>query len=521
MRITLILTWLLLALGARGTTPEVGKDALRRLVKLPTVVFQSNWSFDPEAGFTLGSSSEDVSLQINALQKKLKNNLNDAEAFLQLGDLYATNHDAGLAQKMWAKSADLFRRRLESQPDDELLLAGLGHALQGTGRLPEAESILRKAVQLAPKQWRCRVALGRLLDAAARGDIVQLAAAAGSTPPPVALAQRRVSEAGECFDQAVALAPEEAEVYFRRGLHRCLRNIIQAAVRVAGGESKDDVEQLNHTFPAEALDDLQHASRLRPQDYALIGNTVLFEIYSASARQGEVNWSAFTWTALPDKSQRDIRESITRLENLAEESDPQLAAGALEALGILEGQVLHEPRSAATHLRRALALNPSRDQAWEALVAVLAQSARYEDLLTVCEDRLKQNDTPRAHLLLAKAYEKLKLWDESEAEILIAVKQEPNNFTATLALAALLLKHSGDDSFLPQANTWLGRSEMLLNQTPAPERNLQQVIDLTLTRSIYFALTDEVAAAREFAEAVIKRDQSNKLAQDILSAMDY
>jgi tetratricopeptide (TPR) repeat protein len=234
-----------------------------------------------------------------------------------------------------------------------------------------------------------------------------------------------------------------------------------------------------------------------------------------------VDWAGFNWTALPDKSQRSIREAVTRLENLAEDSDPQLAAGALEALGILQGQILHEPLGAISNLHRALALDPSRDQAWEALVAVLAQSGRFEELLSVCEDRLKQKDTPRAHLLLAKAYEKLKLWDESEAEILVAVKQEPNNFTATLALAALMLKHTSDDSFLPEANTWLGRSEMLLNQTPAPERNLQQVIDLTLTRSIYFALTDEVATAREFAQAVIKRDQSNKLAQDILSAMDY
>jgi tetratricopeptide (TPR) repeat protein len=172
-------------------------------------------------------------------------------------------------------------------------------------------------------------------------------------------------------------------------------------------------------------------------------------------------------------------------------------------------------------LRRCLALDPSRNQAWEVLAYTLAQSQRYDELAAACSERLKQQDSPRNHLMLAKAYEKLQQWDDSEAEILEATKEAPNNFVANLALASVLLKRSQDASSLAEADDWLARSEKLLSQMPPPQRNQQQVIDLALTRCIYFALTDEVEAARQWAKAVINKDQNNKLAYDILTAMDY
>jgi tetratricopeptide (TPR) repeat protein len=527
MRVTLILSWLLMTLAVQGATPVVGKDALRKMVKLPTLTFQPDWAFDPETGFTLGSRGEDVAIQITKLREGLKHDTSDAESFQKLAELYTAINDFGDAHNAWNRAAQLYRQRLSSQPQDATLLAGLGLSLEGSGKTQEAESILRNAVESSPKEWKSRLALGHLLDAEARHDIEdgpQAAVDPGAELPAsdsVALARRRLSEAGDCFEQAVKLAPDEAEVYYRRGMHRCLRSLLLNQIRLAQGEKKSDVDEASSPFSREALDDLQHASRLSPRDYELIGGTALFEIYTVSARNGSVNWAEFSWSSLPDDAQRSLREAVTRLENLAGDPDRQLAAGALEVLGILQGPILGERNSSVINLRRCLALDPSRNQAWDVLAYTLAQSQRYDELATACEERLKQQDSPRNHLLLAKAYEKLQQWDDSESEILEATREAPDNFLANLALAAALLKRSQDDSVLAEADGLLVRSERLLGETPPPQRNTQQVIDLTLTRSIYFALTDEVEAAREWAQAVLKKDKNNKLAHDILTAMDY
>ncbi|HZQ48452.1 MAG TPA: hypothetical protein VFC07_15655, partial [Verrucomicrobiae bacterium] len=341
------------------------------------------------------------------------------------------------------------------------------------------------------------------------------------SPAQVALAKKWMEEAGAVYDKAAAIAPEEAEVYFRRGLHRCLQSALLNRIRVASGERAEDVALLNGCFTPESLADIQHASRLSPWDYKLIGGAVLFEIYTVSAEKGQVNWGTFTWNLLPDKSQRSIREAVTRLENLAQSPRTKVAAGASEVLGIVQGPVLHEPHSCLANLGRALALDPSRDQAWETIAATIAQSRHYDELLSTCEERVKQKDSARSRILLAKAYEKLKQWNECEQQIRLALKLDPDDFTANLALADLLLKHSRDTSALAEANGWLARAEYLLNKMTARQRTQLRLVDLTLARGIYYALTDEVETARRWVKAVIDQDKENKFAQEILNAMDY
>src|SRR5208282_6811831 len=89
MRAICVLSWLL-ALTVHGATPEVGKDTLRKLVKLPTITFPSNWQFDPERGFTIGSGEPDVLAQITALRKEMQKDDSDAERYLNIAELYSS-----------------------------------------------------------------------------------------------------------------------------------------------------------------------------------------------------------------------------------------------------------------------------------------------------------------------------------------------------------------------------------------------------------------------------------------------
>jgi tetratricopeptide (TPR) repeat protein len=524
-RFTWVTAWLLTVLVAHAVTPDVGMDRLRKLVKLPTITFQADWTFDPERGFALGSQAQDVRAQITDLLSGLKGDLSDAADEEKLGELYESIGDGAGAERSWIVAVDFYRKRAESQSDDGVLLAGFGLSLQGAGKSAEAESVLRRAVQVAPGEWRCRVALGRFLDHEARRSVLEGASADVATgkldADGVSLAQKRMDEAGECFDRAVKSAPAEPEVWFRRGMHRCLRQMVLNQIRFAKGGDDSPTDVFDGCFSPESLADLQHAARLSPDNYQLIGATALFEIYSITARKVRAT-TPFSWDSLPEKTQMSLRDAVTRLENLSQSSNPRTAAGALEVLGILQGPVLREPNRCIASLRQALAIQPSREHAWEVLVATLAQGRRYDELLSVCEDQVKQTNSARTHLLLAKAYEKLKQWDDSEVAARMAASEDTGDFTADLSLAALLLKRSGDDdSALPEADAWLKRSETALNRIPPALRSREQVIDLTLTRGIYYALTGEMDTAREFVKTVIERDKDNKFARDILSAMNF
>jgi tetratricopeptide (TPR) repeat protein len=248
----------------------------------------------------------------------------------------------------------------------------------------------------------------------------------------------------------------------------------------------------------------------------------LFEIYAVTVNKGKADWEHFSWNVLPAKSQVSVREALTRLEDLAQGPDDRVAAGALEMLGILEGPILHEPNRCVSSLQRAVALQPSREQAWEVLVATLAQTRRYEELLAVCEDQVKQDDSARAHIMLAKAHERLKHWDDCEDEARLAVSEDPDDVVAGVALGAVLLKRSRDDAaLLSEADDSLTRAESALKKTPPSRRNRQVVIDLTLTRGIYFALTGEIETARKWVQTVVDSDKDNQFAKEILSAMDF
>ena len=513
--------WLLAVVAAPGVTPDVGKEELRKLIKLPTIVFQSDWTFDAERGFELGSQSQDMRARISDLEEGLKGNTADAQAEGELGKLYSATGDSESATKAWTLSAESYRKRAEAQSDDGILLSDFGLALEGAGNTAEAESVLRRAVQVAPKEWRCRVALAIFLDREARRSIFE---STDDKPAAddVSLAQSRMNEAGECVDRAVALAPKESEAWFRRGMHRCSRQMVLNQIRIASGAPDAPSDGFEDCFSTESLKDLQEASRLKPDDYELIATTALFEVYTMADGKGRVGLGALTWDALPAQSQASLHGALVRLEDIGQAGNPRTEAAALEALGILEGPVLHQPDRCIETMKRALALAPSREHAWEVLMATLAQSGRYDELLAVCEQQVRMKNSARTHLLLAKAHEKLKHWNEAETEARTAAMDNPGDFTADLSLAAVLLKHSGDNAnALADADDWLRRAEIALGNTPPLMRSREQVIELTLTRGIYFALTGEMDTARKFVKTVIERDKGNKFAQEIWSAMDY
>ena len=76
------------------------------------------------------------------------------------------------------------------------------------------------------------------------------------------------------------------------------------------------------------------------------------------------------------------------------ESPARTASSALEELALVDFAILRNVPGAEASCRRALALSPGLDRAWELLVSALVQAERFEDLAAACKDRLLIKNGP-------------------------------------------------------------------------------------------------------------------------------
>src|SRR5258708_24021480 len=118
MRAIMVLAWLLAALSVRGVTPEMGKEKLRKLVRLPSVVFQAEWQFDPERGFILGTGDREAEARISEIRKELTADASDAARYENLGELYSSVGRLQNAVTPWPAAAGRFRKGGGFQPGE-------------------------------------------------------------------------------------------------------------------------------------------------------------------------------------------------------------------------------------------------------------------------------------------------------------------------------------------------------------------------------------------------------------------
>src|SRR6266704_3983356 len=119
MRINLISLVFVATMGCYGAAPETGAKKLREVVRLPTIDFSFNLMFQSGSGWTLSvvGAAEDSTAEITSLRKELKGDLSDAERFKRLTGLYAKANDKTKLQTAAGKASELWRRRVELQPD--------------------------------------------------------------------------------------------------------------------------------------------------------------------------------------------------------------------------------------------------------------------------------------------------------------------------------------------------------------------------------------------------------------------
>jgi tetratricopeptide (TPR) repeat protein len=208
---------------------------------------------------------------------------------------------------------------------------------------------------------------------------------------------------------------------------------------------------------------------------------------------------------------------MTRIEELAQGVESRQAATALATLGSLQCFLLRDMAGGETSLRRAIALDPANENAWESLTFALAMSRNFPPMIEVCQSRLKHSDTVRNRVLLAKAFERNNQPGAMLETALEAHAENRDHLLANLAAAAALLKARGDDDVSrSRALQCLIRATQFAGENPPPE----VTTELLFQRSLYFALSGQTALARASFGQLLELDPTQSEAQEALKALE-
>lgn len=528
MKQVLVIAFLTSALALPAISPKRGKARLHELAVFPTL--SMTWKL----GFTFSSSAselaDDTALtnRIEETRRQTKENPGDIGRQIRLGALLAENGETNASSQCFEKAVTLCRTKAEARSHDGLVLTQLGRALAALRRIDESESVLRRATVLSSNEWKCWAGLGEFLTQRAFDLIVPekfWSYAQSATPLPREVldyrpapdaferAQRYRAEAARCFDRAVSLAPSEADVFLRRALHCYLAEMTARLIKHFQGKKTLDANQLTTAW-AKSVPDLREAIRLSPEVPRLIGLAAWFEWVSAGI-QADPNDRSFD--TLPDATRESIYVAMNRLEALGDQRNKKLAAQALETAAILK-LAAEDSAGAATDLRRVVSLDPSGDNAWELLALALVQSsAPMEQLMALCETRLKLHETARNHLLFAKALVNQQRWQKAAEQTQAALKLEPYNVLAHLMATALVIRRNGEPAV---ALRHLHSVKDALGAIPDQEEKWDRLREYLLNGAIVSALNDQPKQAKDLVNRVLKRDPDDEEAKEILSAIE-
>jgi tetratricopeptide (TPR) repeat protein len=569
MRTCIAILAVFAAITAPAAAQQIDREKLRRVARFPDLSVNVGFGLSLRRGLILSLAEKpDTRAEIAALQKAMKRDASDAERYYRLGLLYSQaaeerksalttkaqttqgirlevraldapeRLDHARSEQAIARSVQLYRQRVKSRPRNGRLLAQFGEALSASSKQAEAERVLRQAVEVAPREWRAWVALGIFLsgrrDKVLLGDVEtrdttdlevlvqRFAQLLQKKPSPeqIEKSQKLADEARHCFDRAVAVAPREPQVYVRRATFGSLEGILQSVVHALGGEPRNSPTTFfGAMLSPDRLADWRQVARLSPHDFDTIGAVALVDVVSLLI-QREPQSNPFedpdVWETLPEKTQRSVREAVAKLARLAQSKETHPAAGASTVQGLLQTMIMRDDPGAEASFRRAISLEPSREQAWDLLTQLLNNDEdRYDDEIALCKERLKRNDSARGRMLLARAYQEGNQLGDAEEQVQAALRLAPDDFTANLALAVLLIKRSEDAGVLSRVRELLTKAGAALGASPDPK----DWADHAVTWGICLALSGDPGSARQQLNHVLECDKGNEQAKVALAAL--
>jgi tetratricopeptide (TPR) repeat protein len=524
---------------AQAAAPPRGDDRLRELAIFPDINVTLYMSLDFEGNKSVIHDNANLDDKISSLREALKQHPDDIKRLLQLANALDSSGKTNQSPPFYQKAEQLCRSKLAVNPQDGFTLMDLGEALHEQRRDDEAESKYRHAVLVSSNEWSCWVGLGNFLKTKCETDwypsnlegqffqgLLPTQAALDYRPAPDVLlkSEAESEEAAHCFDRALTLGPGESEIYIQHAGYDCTSNWLSCLFRhYRDNEKIDPTAFYLARFSKETIADLEKASELNPKNYNCIGLAADFEWMNAAVSAKSANP---TLDSLPDDARKLIHDAMSRLENLSNDPDKEIATGALENLGMLHAMSGDYP-AALAESQRAVSLDPQNDAVWDLRLAMMTKSASREEEETVCESRLNYKNSARNRLLLAKIFQYGQKWSKAQEQCEMALQLEPDNFSwaiiARNELLALDLKQSNNPDFLSKAAGQIASTGPFLNKVSNPTEYWASWRILTLNQAIYNALThspDSRESAKACLELVLKYYPNDPQAKQISEALN-
>jgi len=431
----MLLVFLFSVRGFSAGKNEETAEKLRKVAKLPKVTLQMSFE-------AVNRSAGEGEADIKKHQAALKGTGEDGEVYMQIGWIYGRRGAAEKSSAAFQRAIELFRKRLLTNPGDAAALAGLSRALVTQQQWEEAERLARQAVKAGAANADAWAALGfnlttrafRLLGIRSLPGPEQLAELVirKASVDAVRQAAEATGEGMKCMDRAVSLAPRQVDLYRERATIRMLHNLL--GVRLSG-EPITPPKVTAALWSKESLDDHRKAAELGPESPALVFAPLQYEM-------GKIGLCAeFDGQRFMRENEALIADTMSRLQRLSQSTNRETALEALQLIAILTVFRGDIPASLDT-FRKILKVDPAEEVAWDGITGIHVEKQQPHELIKLCEERLKQKDSARNRVLLAKAYEFAAEWGKVEPQVRKALELEPKSVLANLSLAVVMLKQS-------------------------------------------------------------------------------
>ncbi|HEX3558122.1 MAG TPA: tetratricopeptide repeat protein [Pyrinomonadaceae bacterium] len=376
-----------------------------------------------------------------------------------------------VALKRLPEAEKSYRRAMALKPAWALPPAALGLLLVETkGREREAEPLLRRALELDPKNLTANISLAELRaragDAAESATFWRRATELKADDAPLWIARARAelaakdaAAASKSFEHAVALDPSNVEARLGR-----------ADVSLQTGDKAHAVEDLR-ALEEQSKTDWKLAVAVANR-YGLAGQTDdARRIYASlpdEAKNSEDGRKLLA--AISDVRCEDTPEARAALERLIA-SDPKNAR-ALACLGGLTRTA--DPQRSLDLYRRALDVDQRNVDYAVGYAAALNQLRRFADAATILQRVLQvAPDKYEAHANLAAAFYEMKLYNQAIVEYKWIGQAKPDLAVVYFFIATAHDKLGEYEDALGAYETFLARADARSNQLEIEKVNLR------------------------------------------------
>jgi tetratricopeptide (TPR) repeat protein len=481
------------------------KARFRQAIEMPAINIPFGVNFRSNERDGRGNKFEPAQ-KLALEQKKLSGGPADADVYLELRALYLEcEKDDKKAKEMMTKAEALLRPYVQTTDAKQAYLLTLyGTVLEALTDNPwaDCEKLARRAVALAPQDWRCWAYLAHVRHQQipailCGGDDKHLAKERRTqevlgmlylqrfNPQHVNDAEKALNEALQFHDKARELAPNEPKRQVQRYGFRLTEIVLRNGVNAARGHKPAyPMQQLERVL----LDELEATAKLHPDHLLWQSQTAHQLILLGWQTEGK---GAKAFRPARPQDHAAIQAALRNIEKLADEGQGETAVFCHSMLTALYSS-MQDHASVEKYARKILQIDAKYAPAWEQLQQALMLQNRHDEAVQTARTLVQHLPGARSYYLLSKAHALQGRYDLAEQSCREGLKANPTDIHCLLGMAAAILRKGDDAQHLRDAQTLLD----LVRRECRPDAAPALFVELEYLTLAHQALAGEHEIAR-------------------------